>query len=110
MATTTHVTLDFSQLIADRTQQFSGREWVFKAVDQRLRDPKAPRAFLLVGGPGTGKTAIAARLAAASLGSAALDNVERIKPGFLAYMHFCQFGLDSTLSPMTFVQSLSESL
>src|SRR6185503_2757108 len=102
--------LDFTQLIAERTRQFTGREWVFKAIDDWLTDDNVPRVFLLTGGPGTGKTAIAARLVQMHLGQIEAAALPRLARGFLAYFHFCQAGLDSTLSPLTFVQSLSQAL
>ena len=108
--TATRVTLDFSSLIAERTQHFSGRGWVFERINQWLADPKGGRVFLLAGGPGTGKTAIAARLAQASEGSVNLPACDRLQRGFLTYMHFCQAGSDSTLTPINFVQGLSEAL
>ena len=101
---------DFADIIRDRTQLFSGRGWVFRAIDSWLRDPDGKRVFLLCGGPGTGKTAIAARIAQASLGQVQLDGCPTLQPGFLTYLHFCQAGRDSTLSPMSFVQSLSQAL
>ena len=101
---------DFADLIRDRTQLFSGRGWVFRAIDKWLRDRQGSRVFLLCGGPGTGKTAIAARVAQASLGEVQLDRCPSLQPGFLTYLHFCQAGRDSTLSPMAFVQSLSQAL
>ena len=59
--------LDFSAYIAERTQNFTGREWVFEKVNSWLSDPGGERVFLLTGGPGTGKSAVAARLAQMSL-------------------------------------------
>src|SRR5688572_20206352 len=108
--TATRVALDFSSLIAERTQHFSGRGWVFERINHWLADPNGGRVFLLAGGPGSGKTAIAARLAQASEGSAKLAGCDRLQGGFLTYMHFWQAGLDSTLSPIPFVQALSEAL
>ena len=106
----TRLTLDFSSLIAERTQHFSGRDWVFARINQWLADPQAGHVFLLAGGPGTGKTAIGARLAQASEGSVVLPGCDRLQAGFLSYMHFCQAGVDSTLAPIGFVQALSEAL
>ena len=98
-------------MIAERTQHFSGRGWVFERINQWLADPNGGRVFLLAGGPGTGKTAIAARLAQVSEGSAKLPaTCDRLQGGFLTYMHFCQASLESTLSPIRFVQALSEAL
>ena len=104
------LTLDFSSLIAERTQHFSGRDWVFARLNQWLADPQGGRVFLIAGGPGTGKTAIAARLAQVSQGSVGLSGCDRLQAGFLTYTHFCQAGVDSTLSPIAFVQGLSEAL
>src|SRR5262245_30317032 len=102
--------LDFSSLITKRTEHFSGREWVFACINEWLGDPKGGLIFLLAGGPGTGKTAIAARLAQVSAGTVRLPGCDQLEPGFLTHMHFCQAGLDSTLSPITFVQAMSEAL
>ena len=49
--------LDFSATIAERTRDFTGREWVFAGIDAWLADPDGPRCFII-----TGKKAIAARL------------------------------------------------
>ena len=100
--------LDFRELIAERTRHFTGREWVFERVSDWLGETAGARVFLLSGGPGTGKTAIAARIAQMSLGQAAAYG--RVVPGVLAYHHFCQAGRDSTLAPLGFVQSLSSAL
>ncbi len=39
--------LDFSQYIADRTRDFTGREWVFKVIDDWLGKSDGSRYFLL---------------------------------------------------------------
>ena len=49
--------LEFAEFISDRTKDFTGREWVFRETNKWLADSAGPRTFLLVGWPGTGKTA-----------------------------------------------------
>ena len=44
-------TLDFSAYIAERTKDFTGREWVFAEIDRWLADPNAPRYFIITGEP-----------------------------------------------------------
>ena len=101
----------FTRLIADRTSNFSGREWVFKTVDDWLLQPAGSRFFLLTGGPGTGKSAIAARIAQMNNGVVPVPaGIDQIGPAFLSHYHFCQAGSETTLSPLDFVQSLAESL
>ena len=56
-------TEQFASTIAERTQHFVGRTWVFNQVQQLLDDPAVPGGYILiVGEPGIGKTAIAAEL------------------------------------------------
>jgi hypothetical protein len=101
---------NFSRLITERTTGFSGREWVFGAVDQWLGAAQTGR-YLIGGRPGTGKTAIAARLVQMHTGEIpAPQQCPRLTRGFLAYHHFCQAGSESTLSPQDFVQALAEAL
>ena len=59
---------DFSDFIVERTKNFTGREWIFRKIDRWLADPNRSRIFLLTGAPGSGKSAIMARLAEVSLG------------------------------------------
>ena len=54
--------INFSVYIADRTRDFTGREWVFAEIDAWLADPDAPRFFIITGEPGIGKSAISAWL------------------------------------------------
>lgn len=48
--------IDFSELIEKSTENFVGRQWVRDAVDDFLK-ANDPRYFLLLGEPGSGKTA-----------------------------------------------------
>ena len=54
--------LDFSGYIAERARDFTGREWVFKALDDWLADAEGTSFFLLTGKPGVGKSAVTARV------------------------------------------------
>jgi hypothetical protein len=103
--------LDFSGYIADRTRDFTGREWVFKTIDDWLADPYAPQAFLLAGNPGSGKTAIAARLVQFSTGMASPpETLDRLTPGFLSGVHFCSARDRRWINPHTFTESLALQL
>ena len=42
-------TIYFSKYISDHTQNFTGRRWVFEAINDWLADPEAPRFFLITG-------------------------------------------------------------
>lgn len=87
--------LDFTDLIAAATQDFTGREWALAAVDRWLADPQGPRFFIITGEPGSGKTALAARLAQ---GHAA------------AVHHFCVAGRPETTDSAAFVRSVITQL
>ncbi len=98
-----------SPTVEARTKHFTGRQWVFKALGDWLVRESAPRVFLLTGAPGTGKTALAARVAQMSLGLTDALHPALGKDG-LSHFHFCEAGLEDTLTPVTFVQSLSQTL
>ena len=83
--------LDYSSYIGKLTQNFTGRTWVFEAINDWLDKPDAPRFFLLTGEPGSGKSAIAARLVQFSLGRVPPPNgLSHFTPGFLNAIHFCR--------------------
>jgi NACHT domain len=92
------------------TPDFTGRAWVFDRINQWLVNPDAPTRFLLSGGPGSGKTAIADRLVRMSQGSVSGENYPRLGPGSLTFYHFCQAFNDSSLDPLDFVITLSLQL
>src|SRR5690349_10695486 len=80
--------LDFTSYIAERTHNFTGRGWVFETVNEWLADPAGPRFFLLTGEPGSGKSAIACRLAQFFQGSVALPaGCTHLTGGFLSALH-----------------------
>lgn len=100
---------DISTYIYERTRDFIGRAWVFAAIQSWLADP--PRKyFYLTGGPGSGKSAIAARLVQMSLGE--VDSVAwpALGAGALSHFHFCRAASEDALNPLIFVRRLSLSL
>jgi AAA ATPase-like protein len=55
--------LDFERLVEERTRNFVGRDFIFRAIDAILGDPKFPSGYILVRGePGIGKTALVSQL------------------------------------------------
>jgi len=102
--------IDFDALIADRAQGFSGRGWVLEAVGRWLATPQDSRIFLLTGDPGTGKTAVAARIVQLHRGDPAAGTVPGLPAGVLSAYHFCQVSRTDTVSPLDFVTSLAHSL
>jgi len=99
----------YSDDIVDRTKDFTGREWVFQSIDDWLQSD-AERVFLITGGPGIGKTALAARLVQMSLRDANPEEYLSLGEGFLAFAHFCQAFNDPTLIPLRFIEDLSKHL
>lgn len=95
METTTRPIFDFSDYIAELTQNFTGREWVFAKIDEWLATPDAPRYFIITGEPGIGKTALAGRLTQIRQCDA---------------IHFCIARQADTIDPLNFVRSLSLQL
>lgn len=95
--TVTWIELDFSTYIAERTEHFTGREWIVTEIERWLAGPAAPRTFLLTGDPGIGKTAFAAHLV-------------RSRPEWLAAWHFCSATRGGWIDPVAFARSLASQL
>jgi hypothetical protein len=57
------IAIDFSADVTDHARGLTDREWVFEKIDSWLGSSHAPRFFLVRGQPGSGKTAVASRLA-----------------------------------------------
>ncbi len=87
--------IDFNQNIKQLTEDFVGRTWVFKEIDQWLQQ-KTDRFFILLGEPGVGKSAIAAHLI-------------QSRQNIVAY-HFCQTGQQNTLQPGLILRSIAAQL
>ncbi len=100
---------DFSPYIEERTRNFTGRSWVFERLHTWYYDQNQPRRFLITGAPGSGKTALAARLAQFSDG-AATSSYYALAKDFLSFYHFCQYDDPASLDPLRFVEALSETL
>jgi WD40 repeat protein len=85
---------DFSTFLNEKRQHFCGREWLFAEIDA-WRAANQERALLIVGDPGTGKSAIVAEL------------VHRNPGGQVLAYHCCQADTRETLQPGRFVRSLA---
>src|SRR5688500_13075862 len=96
--------LDFQGYVDDRAQGFTGREWVFRRVDEWLgRD--GPRSFLLTAEPGSGKSAFASRLFQIARGQWPAENgCRHLAPGFLSAVHFCSARAQSWITPHAFTE------
>lgn len=102
---------DFARYITERAGAFTGRTWVFQAIHGWLARPDASRYFLLTGEPGSGKTAIAARLSEFSAGTTAPPpGCQQFVPGFLHAVHFCRATASDWLDPRAFARSVSLQL
>jgi hypothetical protein len=103
--------LDFDSYIAERTGGFSERNWVFERIHAWLAAPDGPRFLLLTGEPGSGKTAIAARLVQFSRGHVpAPGTCPEFRSGFLAASHFCVARAGDWIDPSSFARSISLQL
>jgi hypothetical protein len=100
---------DQADRIAELTQGFTGREWVFEILDAWL-GACTSRLFLLTGGPGTGKSTLAARLVQMSEGEIPSDGYPHLAEGAITFFHFCQALNDPTLDALRFVHALSPHL
>jgi hypothetical protein len=102
--------MDLSQsdwkYVDERAGAFVGREWVFAQVRGFLSG--APGTFLLRGDPGTGKTAVAARLAQASCGRlGTADSLPPVGERAISAGVFCRAG-KATVAELA--QRLSDQL
>jgi WD40 repeat protein len=92
--------------VDERAGSFVGRDWAFAEICGFLSGPTG--TFLLRGDPGTGKTAVAARLAQASCGRAAADGVPPpVAEGTISAAVFCRAGKASVGE---LIQRLSDQL
>lgn len=91
--------IDFGLYRKDRCRDFVGREWLLDKIRAWAKNSGASQCQLLTAGFGVGKTALLAHL------------VENNLTGLpLAAQHFCQGGLNMSLSPGAFVASVAAQL
>ena len=102
------IELDFTDYIAERTPNFTGREWVFQKICDWLSNPNASRYFLMAGKPGSGKTAIAQRLTQFSQSQESLH--PDLLPSFLNAIHICSARDSTSVDPRNFCKSVALQL
>ncbi|XP_032676835.1 ankyrin repeat domain-containing protein 50 isoform X3 [Odontomachus brunneus] len=91
-------------------KRFFCREWAFMKLSHCLEQRPVSKTcgILIVGGPGSGKTALCAELAWPSNGTSA--RYQRSLNRRLLARHFCQTRSEASLSPAQFVRSLVAQL
>jgi hypothetical protein len=103
--------INFDRYVADHAREFTGREWIFEAINAWLDEPDGPHYFLLTGEPGSGKTAIASRLSQFSRGGISLsEGLSNLTQKFLSAYHFCSARDRRWISPHVFAKSLAIQL
>ena len=103
--------LDFRTYTEERARDFIGRDWLFQSIDDWLQSDNGSRFFSIIGEPGSGKTAIAARLVGYSTGTFETGETWKcIGPGFLSAAHFCSLRDAGWTDPLQFVRSIAHQL
>jgi len=106
------VAMRIPEEIAQRSEGFIGRLWVLDEIAEWL-EKDSRRFFLLLGEPGSGKTALAAWFAGAGPDPADASSsatLRRIRAA-LGAAHFCVArGQGSTVNPNAFTQSIASQL
>ena len=87
---------DFSADIRDRLKHFVGREWVFALLRTWLDEQNGSRLFWITGGPGVGKSALAAQI------------TQRFRE--IAAFHACVHGNTGKADPRRVLMSIAYQL
>ena len=88
---------DFGPFLMGKLKAFTGRKWLFQAIDEWLAKGSQP-ALLIIGEPGIGKSSIVATL------------VNDNRDGQVLAYHCCRADTPATLDPAVFVRSLAAML
>ena len=103
--------LDFAAYVAERTADFSSRDWVLGELDDWLEDSDGERFFLILGEPGSGKTVLAARVMEIVWGQVAAPSGSHVLgQGAVHAWHFCSARERRWIEPQTFSASLALQL
>jgi tetratricopeptide (TPR) repeat protein len=95
----------------ERTRDFTGRNWVFKAINNWLADSNGSRYFIITGKPGSGKSAISSQLFRfAHREISPSSNLDCLTPDFLSAIHFCSVPPVRWIRPDGLIQSLALQL
>ncbi|MDO4189324.1 MAG: TIR domain-containing protein [Lachnospiraceae bacterium] len=85
--------IDNTLELAYKTKNFVGRKWLLDEVEKWAREDEESSVFMLLGGPGTGKSSFIAKLA---------NTMSEVKG-----VHFCNFQNDSSLKVKTMIRTLA---
>jgi hypothetical protein len=102
---------DFKAYIQQVSLDFMARPVLSGTFKRWLQDPEAPRFCWITGGPGSGKTAIAAWLCQISNGTVPLPQDQNNLPSnFLQAYFFCSARDSAWIDPFSFTDTLARQL
>jgi ABC-type dipeptide/oligopeptide/nickel transport system ATPase component len=103
--------INFSEFINQQTHDFIGREWIFKSLNNFLKNDNR-EIYAIIGEPGSGKTSIASKLSQFSdgLDKNKIKECNFIKQGFISAKHFCSAKYPKWTNPISFCESIALQL